>query len=207
MTILYKLIGPNGWARPVEDVELTWTADLHTNTLEKGTHLCASPLFHAHEHPLIAVLMNPIQARFNPTTMRLFVAEGEIVACEGQLKCGVFSLEIIEEIPVPVLTNEQRIRLAILSVKEVIASPVWHDWADEWLKDEDRSPEAAERMINFLNSAPKKNLYEAARLATWAALRSSWSDFCAEQAAKSIQMAVRAQNSLDLMALLNHAQP
>ena len=123
----------------VYEKELTWTADLHTNTLEKGTHLCASPLFHAHEHPLIAVLMNPIQARFNPATMRLFVAEGEIVACEGQLKCGVFSLEIIEEIPVPVLTNEQRIRLAILSVKEVSASPVWRDWADEWLKGEDRS--------------------------------------------------------------------
>ena len=207
MTILYKLIGPNGWARPVEDVELTWTADLRTNTLEKGTHLCASPLFHAHEHPLIAVLMNPIQAHFDPVTMRLFVAEGEIVACEGQLKCGVFSLEIIEEIPVPVLTNEQRIRLAILSVKEVSASPVWRDWADEWLKGEDRSPEAAERVINFLNSAPKNNFYEAARLATWAALRSSWSDFCAEHAAKSIQMAVRAQNSLDLLALLNHAQP
>ena len=207
MTKLYKLTDEQGRTRAGEDNELTWAVGVEHKTAGTGTQLCTADVIHAYEHPLIAVLMNPVHAMLNPATMRLFVAEGEIVACEGQLKCGVFSLEIIEEIPVPVLTNEQRIRLAILSVKEVSASPVWRDWADEWLKGEDRSPEAAERVINFLNSAPKNNFYEAARLATWAALRSSWSDFCAEHAAKSIQMAVRAQNSLDLLALLNHAQP
>lgn len=91
----------------------------------------------------------------------------------------------------------------VKSAKEAGAiSRVWHDWADNWLKGEDRTPEATEKVINFLNSAPKNNFFEAAaRLATWAALH-SWRDLCAAQAAKSIQM-VRAHNSLDLMALLN----
>ena len=205
MTELYKLVGDRGWAKPVEDVELTWTADLRANTLEKGTHLCASPVFHAHEHPLIAVLMNPIQARLNPATMRLFVAEGEIVARDGQLKCGVFSLEIIEEIPVPVLTDEQRVMCAIMCAKEVgVASRVWLDWADNWLKGVDRSSEAAESVINFLNSAPKNAYLEDARHATWAAHHSysSLRDLSSQSAAKSIQMAVQALNSLDVVALL-----
>lgn len=94
--------------------------------------------------PLIAVLMNPVHAKLNPATMRLFVTEGVIVAQEGQLKCGVHTLKIVEEVLVPTLTAEQRVKFAILCAKQVCKDATWNAWADKWLSDEDRSTEAAE---------------------------------------------------------------
>ncbi len=144
MTKLYKLTDEQGRTRAGEDNELTWAVGVEHRTACKGTRLCTADVIHAYEHPLIAVLMNPVHADFNPNTMRLFVAEGEIVAREGQLKCGVYALKIVEEIPVPVLTTEQRVKFAILCAKSVCKNAAWNAWADKWLSSEDRSAWAAE---------------------------------------------------------------
>ena len=143
MTKLYKLTDEQGRTRAREDNELTWTVGVEHRTACKGTRLCTADVIHAYEHPLIAVLMNPVHADFNPNTMRLFVAEGEIVAREGQLKCGVHALKIVEEIPVPTLTTEQRIKFAILCAKTVCKDAAWNAWADKWLNGDDRSAAAA----------------------------------------------------------------
>jgi nucleotide-binding universal stress UspA family protein len=143
MTKLYKLTDEQGRTRAREDNELTWTVGVEHRTACKGTRLCTADVIHAYEHPLIAVLMNPVHADFNPNTMRLFVAEGEIVAREGQLKCGVHALKIVEEIPVPALTTEQRVKFAILCAKLVCKDAAWNAWADKWLSSEDRSEEEA----------------------------------------------------------------
>lgn len=143
MTKLYKLTDAQGRTRAGEDNELTWAVGVEHKTAGTGTRLCTSDVIHAYEHPLIAVLMNPAHARFNPTTMRLFVAEGEIVAREGQLKCGVHTLKVVEEILVPTLTAEQRVKFAILCAKQVYKENAWNAWADKWLSDEDRFTAAA----------------------------------------------------------------
>jgi len=117
MTKLYKLTDAQGRTRAGEDNELTWAVGVEHKTAGTGTRLCSSDVIHAYEHPFIAVLMNPVHANFNPATMRLFVTEGEIVAHEGQLKCGVHALKVVEEIPVPTLTTEQRVKFAILCAK------------------------------------------------------------------------------------------
>lgn len=95
MTKLYKLTDEHGRTRAGEDNELTWAVGVEHKTAGTGTRLCTADVIHAYEHPLIAVLMNPVHAMFNPATMRLFVAEGEIVAREGQLKCGVHALKVV----------------------------------------------------------------------------------------------------------------
>lgn len=143
MTKLYKLTDEQGRTRAGEDNELTWAVGVEHKTAGTGTQLCTADVIHAYEHPLIAVLMNPIHADFNPATMRLFVAEGKIVARDGQLKCGVHALKIVEELPVPVLTVEQRVKCAILCTKRVCQEAAWNVWADKWLSGEDRSAEAA----------------------------------------------------------------
>jgi len=143
MTKLYKLTDVNGRTRAGEDNELTWAVGVTHKTVSTGTRLCSSDVIHAYEHPLIAVLINPIHADFNPATMRLFAAEGEIVAREGQLKCGVHALTVVEEIPVPVLTTEQRVKFAILCAKTVCKDAAWNAWADKWLSGEDRSAATA----------------------------------------------------------------
>ena len=143
MTKLYKLTDEQGRTRAGKDNELTWAVGVEHKTTGTGTRLCTADVIHAYEHPLIAVLMNPVHADLNPATMRLFVAEGEIVAREGQLKCGVHALKIVEEIAVPTLTTEQRVKFAILCAKLVCKDAAWNAWADKWLNGDDRSAAAA----------------------------------------------------------------
>ena len=103
--------------------------------------LCGPGWIHAYEHPLIAVLLNPIHANFeNP---RLWEAEGEVGLRDGQLKCGCRTLTTIREIPLPSITTEMRVRFAILCAKEVYACLSWNAWADRWLSGEDRTQAAA----------------------------------------------------------------
>ena len=103
--------------------------------------LCGPGWIHAYEHPLVAVLMNPIHANFpNP---RLWEAEGEIAIRDGQLKCGCKTLTTIREIPLPAITTEMRVRFAIMCAKEVCADLSWNAWADRWLSGEDRTQAAA----------------------------------------------------------------
>ena len=111
----------------------------HSGTGEGG--LCGPGWIHAYEHPLIAVLLNPIHADFKHP--RLWEAEGEIAIRDGQLKCGCKTLTTIREIPLPEITTEMRVRFAILCAKYVRACSAWSAWADKWLSGEDRSAEAA----------------------------------------------------------------
>lgn len=182
MTKLYKLTDEQGRTRAGEDNELTWAVGVEHKTAGTGTRLCTADVIHAYEHPLIAVLMNPVHADFDPAKMRLFVAEGEIVAREGQLKCGVHALKIVEEIPVPVLTTEQRVKFAILCAKLVCKDAAWNAWADKWLNGDDRSAAAAEAAeaaawaeatawaaAKAAKEAARAAAAEAAKAAAWAA--------------------------------------
>ena len=132
--------------------------------------LCGPGWIHAYEHPLIAVLMNPIHAGFeNP---RLWEAEGDVGLRDGQLKCGCATLTTIREIPLPEITAEMRVRFAILCAKYVRACSAWNAWADKWLSGEDRSAEAAAVASRAAYDASRA-AYEASRAAydveAWAA--------------------------------------
>ena len=162
MTKLYKLTDEQGRTRAGEDNELTWAVGVEHRTAGMGTRLCTADVIHAYEHPLIAVLMNPVHAMLNPATMRLFVAEGNIVAHEGQLKCGVHALKIVEEIAVPTLTTEQRVKFAILCAKCVCTDVAWNAWADKWLSGENRSEAAAWKAAEAANRAEEKATAKAA---------------------------------------------
>lgn len=119
--------------------ELIWSIGGTHVAIGAGTDIGSDAMIRVYEHPLIAVLMNPIHEDFDPTKMRLFIAEGDIVVRQGQLQCGVRALKLVEEIPVPILTLEQRVKFALLSHKEVCDDPDWNTWADAWLSGKDRS--------------------------------------------------------------------
>ena len=206
MTKLYKLTDEQGRTRAGEDNELTWAVGVAHKTAGTGTRLCTADVIHAYEHPLIAVLMNPVHARFNPAKMRLFVAEGEIVAREGQLKCGVHALKIVEEIPVPVLTIEQRVKFAILCAKLVCKDAAWNAWADKWLSSEDRtarSAKAAEAATAEAAWATAKATAEAACAAAETAWAAAWAAEAARAAAETAWAATEAADTkLDLIHII-----
>jgi hypothetical protein len=131
--------------------------------------LCGPGWIHAYEHPLVAVLMNPIHANFkNP---RLWEAEGEIAIRDGQIKCGCKTLTTVREIPLPAITTEMRVRFGILCAKEECADLSWNAWADKWLSGEDRTQAAAEAAASaaWAAQAAEAAAYRSARAAAWAA--------------------------------------
>ena len=162
MIKLYKLTDGDGqtWGGT------QWGPGVSHSGTGKG-ELCGPGWIHAYEHPLVAVLMNPIHARFR--TPRLWEAEGEVGLRDGQIKCGCKALTTVREIPFPSITTEMRVRFAIMCAAEVCACLSWNAWADRWLSGEDRSEAAA----------------GAAAGAAWAAARASWAAYAAQAAAQT----------------------
>ena len=120
---------------------LEWGAGVSHTATGTGTRLCSPDVIHAYTHPLLAVLLNPIHADYqNP---KLWRCEGDVVADDHGLKVGVKTLTTIEEMPLPVVTLEQRVKFAILCAKHVCKDKKWNRWANKWLSGEDRSAAAA----------------------------------------------------------------
>ena len=141
MTIYYKLTnaqdetqGPTKWGVGVTHVA---TGD------PVRQPLCSNAYIHAYEHPLLAVLHDPIGANFGPTA-HLWEAESDDEPLrDRQMKLGVRSLMTLRRIELPEVTAEQRVRYAILCGKAVYHEPSWTTWADNWLSGVDRSAYAA----------------------------------------------------------------
>jgi hypothetical protein len=205
MIKLYKLTDGDGKTRNGTQ----WGPGISHSGTGKGG-LCGPGWIHAYEHPLIAVLMNPIHANFqNP---RLWEAEGEVGLRDGQLKCGCKTLTTVREIPLPSITTEMRVRFAILCAKEVCAYPAWNAWADRWLSGEDRT-QAAARAAEAAREAREARAARAARAAAWAAAwaaraaASAWAEdaasaWAAEDAASA---AMEVGHGIDIFAIAENA--
>ena len=130
--------------------------------------LCSGSYLHAYLTPELARLLNPVHANFEAP--RLFEARGAIVARDGVLKVGVYSLTLTRELPYVASTTEQAVTFAIACVWP-LASPAWRTWARRWLTGEDRSRAAA----------------AAAEAAAWAAARAeaAWAEARAEARAEA----------------------
>ena len=146
--------------------------------------LCGPGWLHCYSDPLLAVFLNPIHANIkNP---RLFRAEaGGKSKHDHGLKSGYTKMTLIEEIPMPDITTEQRVRFAILCTMKIYHDPAYVSWAEGWLSGKDRSVAAAEA---------------AAQATAWAA-RASWAARAAAEAAEIAEAAAH----LDLVAIAREA--
>jgi len=114
-----------------------WTLD-ETKTASGDGELCGPGWLHYYDHPLLAVLLNPIHANIrNP---RLFEAEatGQIKDDMG-LKGGCTRMVLTRELSVPAVTTEQRVRFAMLCAMEVYENKQWVAWARTWLDRSNRT--------------------------------------------------------------------
>ena len=128
---------------------------------EKG--LCSDGWLHCYDSPLLAVLHNPIHADIsNP---RLFEVEvdGDCKNDNG-IKCGYKKMRLVREISIPTITTEQKIKYAILCVKQVCFEKEWNIWADNWLSNVDRTSDAAYAAAHVSHAA------DAADAAAYAAV-------------------------------------
>jgi hypothetical protein len=137
---LYKLTDKDGYTRRNEYNETLWGEHVTHKVKGKGTLLCSSDVIHAYTSPYIAVLMNCKHADLNQP--KLWLAKGKVVATDHQLKCGVKSLTTIKQIPLPVITLEQKVKIAIYCSLKVYKEPMYVAWAKNWLNGKDRSCKA-----------------------------------------------------------------
>ena len=103
---------------------------------------CSSNWLHFYNDPLVGLFLNP--AHISIKNPRLFRAEVEgKFLNDNKTKCGYSRARLIEELPVPQISNVQRVRFAILCAKEVYKEKEWNDWADNWLSGKDRTEKSA----------------------------------------------------------------
>src|SRR3990167_3450605 len=90
-----------------------WGENITHDATGKSEGLCSDGWIHYYTDPLVAVFMNPAHASFELQTMRLweFLAEGEVLT-EWD-KSGCKKGTTIREIPLPILSLEQRVEVAI----------------------------------------------------------------------------------------------
>ena len=129
MAVYYKLTnaqdqtrGPTQWGPGVSYVAM--------GSIDQGG--CSDAYIHAYEHPLLAVLHDPIGANFGPTAHLWECESDDKPLRESQIKLGVRSL-----------TTEHQVRYAILCAKIVYTELAWVRWANKWLDGTDRSAHAA----------------------------------------------------------------
>jgi hypothetical protein len=162
---LYKLTDADGYTRRGEKNETLWGENVQHMASGTGG-LCTSGVIHAYEHPLIAAFMNPVHADIaNPI---LWICEGEPVDYQGQLKCGCKLLTTLTKVAMPVITSDQRARIAIYCALSRRQDSSFTTWANAWLDGSDRS-EAARAAASMAACAAAEAAYAAAADAAYAA--------------------------------------
>jgi hypothetical protein len=138
MTIYYKLTTQEGKTKN----NTQWGENVtHEATGDIKQDLCSDAWIHAYTHPLLAALMNPVLSNIeNPIHWE---GKGEGEAKFEPLKCGFRKFTTLRQIPLPEVTDVQKIAFGILCAKEVYKDSSWNQWADKWLSGEDRTKSSA----------------------------------------------------------------
>jgi len=183
-----------------------WGEDVTHEAKGAGNKLCTSDVIHVYDHPLKAVMFNPIHAII--TDPVLWSCKVRKVVANDGLKVGVKQCTTVKRLPMPEITTNQRIRFAILCALEVGTDNVFATWAENWLSGKDRSEEAAWE-------ASWEASWEAAWAAAWAARvagaawewEASWEAAWAAEAARALaeEAAWSAEEAIDFLALMKKA--
>jgi len=161
--IVFKLTNENGQTRGMTQ----WGENVSHTAKGDGKELCSDGWIHYYTHPLLAVLMNPVHAKFASPKLWEAEASGEII--NEPLKSGCKTLRTIKEIPLPEVSGVQKIAFGILCGKEVCKDKGWNVWADKWLSGEDRSKESADAARSAAYAAADGSVAYYAAAAAYAA--------------------------------------
>jgi len=137
----YKLTDQDCYTRRGMSGETFWKLGVRHEITDTGTRLCTNQVFHFYPSAAMAAFANPIGAQIvNP---RCFEVEVEDVVNRDSIKGGCKAITRGQEVPVPVLTLEQRIEIGIRCALTVYKDPGFQSWANAWLSGEDRTAKAA----------------------------------------------------------------
>jgi len=138
-----------------------WGENVTVETSGIG-NLCGDGFTHWYTHPLLAVLLNPIQGNFDLETAHLWEGKGEVVKDDRGLKVGCVKALTIKRIPLPEVTLAQKVAFGILCVLEVYEEKSFKVWAENWLSGKDRSKKSAAAAAHAAHAAAAAAAYAAA---------------------------------------------
>ena len=139
--IKYKLVDQEGYTRKGLTGETYWLDGEKKMARGKGVELCTDDLIHYYDHPLLAVLFNPIHASIeNPRLIKIEIdKEG---AYDG-LKGGGKKAKFTKEVKLPEITTEQIVTFAIKISLVFCRDTEYRKWAGNWINGENRGADAA----------------------------------------------------------------
>ena len=157
----YKLTDKNGQTHG----GCQWGPNVSHEAVGNGP-LCSASWIHVYDNSIKAVLLNPIHANFNEKTMKLWECEvsGQMLDDLGR-KFGVQKCTTIKEIPVPVISLNRRIDIAIKCALAVYKEASFVQWANDCLSGKDRSKESAAAAAAAAARAAARAAAAAARAA------------------------------------------
>lgn len=133
----YKLTDENGKTNG----NTQWGENVTHTATGTGTQLCSDGFIHYHTDPVLAVLLNPIHANFQSPILWECEVSGDCI--NEPLKSGSKTVTTIRQIPMPVITETQKIAFAILCAQQICKDIKWNSLANNWLRNIDRTRDAA----------------------------------------------------------------
>ena len=177
MSKLWKLTDSNG--KTFNDTQ--WGKNVSHSATGSATKLCSDGFIHAYRNKWIAVFLNPLYRHFKEPL--LWEARGKVVLENGDLKCGCKTLTTIKQYPLPYLSMEERVKIAIYCALSIYKKESFVAWAKNWLNGTDRSYKSARTASNATFGAADAAANAAAAAAYAAADAAAYAAEAAEAAA------------------------
>ena len=134
----YKLTDSQGQTR-----EATQWGEGVTHRAKRGKmEFCTNTCIHCYSDPLMASFFNTIHGDFKEPQCWEGEVKGKTISDGCKIGCKEFTT--IREVPLPEISTEQRIAIAIKCALRVYAEPEFVKWAGNWLNGTDRSYDAAD---------------------------------------------------------------
>ena len=175
-----------------------WGEGVEHTATGPGVGFCTPDLIHFYDHPLLAVLHNPIHVNYQPALLWRGEAMDPVYSDMG-IKWGCKRFRTLERTPLPKITPTQITAYGILCALEVYQEPSWRAWAKAWLDGTDRTIDSAyaARATATAYLAAHASAAEAAAAAIYAAAATASASVAPTDAAYAAAAAASAATHSD----------
>ncbi len=168
---------------------LEWSVGMTHHTSGKG-ELSGDGWIQCYASPKVAALLNSFNERLQRPHLWELEVDGEVEPEDTLVPCT--GATALRQVALPNLSPEDRARCAVLATREAYRSglfaPEFDEWSRAWLEGQDRSAEAARKMM----SAAENDAYRSNVLSNIGALAASKAADAASHAARAAWLRGRA---------------
>src|SRR3990167_7393871 len=158
-----------------------------------GTAMCSRDVFHGYRIPELAVLMNPVHAKYIPAV--LFQCEVPRIVVDDGTKIGFKKCTPLKQVSMPEVTAIISVRFGILAALTVCNKKAFKQWAENWLSGKNRSKFAADIAVTDIVNAAANVAADAAAAYAAAAYAADAAAYAAANVAADAAAAYAASSA------------